>query len=65
MYLMMAVKGRNMQYMQTHGVFIPELCRMDYNKHYLTIWRYSNIFLITFNVDHLEFLKKLLLLSPA
>jgi hypothetical protein len=36
-YLMMAAIGRNMQYMQTHIVYVPELCRLNKNKHCITI----------------------------
>lgn len=35
-HLMIAAIGRNM-YMQTHNVFISELCRLNKNKHCLTI----------------------------
>jgi hypothetical protein len=29
----MASAGRNMQNMRTHGVSVPELCRLNNNKH--------------------------------
>jgi hypothetical protein len=40
MYMMMAGKYRNKQYMQTHGVFIPKLCRLNNNSIQLFIIYY-------------------------
>jgi hypothetical protein len=35
MYVMMDAIDQNIQYMQTHGVFIPEFCWLNNNKYEL------------------------------
>jgi hypothetical protein len=36
MCLVVAAAGRNMLYMRTYDVFIPDLCRLSNSKHCLT-----------------------------